>query len=614
MARWVCDKDHRHVWEAKVARRALGRGCPVCSGSKVIAGVNDLATTHPDLAKQWSANNAKSATEVSYGSNKPAVWVCERGHEWEESPNKRSALGYGCPICSGKRVCRGVNDLATVRPDLAARVHPSSKIRPEEVTVGSGKKLTWVCSEDPSHIWDASVCDVAARGWGCPVCSGRRTLVGVNDLVTTHPHLASEWDASNPPMSKYHAGSHTRVLWRCSLGHVWRVSVRDRAVRGSGCPVCSGSKVLPGFNDLATKMPGLAKEWSRKNPNLPNSVAVQSNKPVWWECGEGHEWFVSPNNRVTYNTGCPHCARTNFSSTGEKELAAWVSEVWTGEVVRNTRSTVKGHELDIYLPEQRVAIEFNGIYFHSDKFRDPMYHHTKMNACRNAGVRLIHVWEHDWRDRQRIVKRMLSKVMGVSDERRVGARSTTAVRLTEESARAFFDTNHIQGAPRAATCFGLVHGGEVIAAIALKKQKRAGIISRYATSCSVPGGFTKLLKFAEQWAVGQGIVQWETFADLSFSRGDLYIKAGFLLSGEIPPDYRYARHGSLHHKFMFRKDRFERDPSLKYKEGLTERELANLNGLLRVYDCGKLRFVKGISGGGGERSAADRRTPRVTDL
>ena len=594
-AMWVCPTDSRHVWEAQVTKRVNGNGCPVCSGRKVIAGVNDLATTHPEVATQWHPDNRNTPAEVSYGSNKRYMWVCPSGHEWGETPNRRTALNYGCPVCSGKRTIHGVNDLATTDPDLAAEVADDSPLRATEVSRGSKKHLRWRCRVDRSHVWDAAPSD-RIRGNGCPVCSGKKVIVGVNDLLTTHPHLAQFWNENNPPMTAVHAGSHSKVKWVCEHGHVTVSEIRHVAIRGQGCGVCSGHRAVCGFNDLASQRPDWSAQWHPDNTLKPTEVTVNHNGKVWWVCEKGHEWFTSPNNRVKGDSGCPTCARNTFTSKGELALAAWVESVSSDDVHRNVRSVVSGHELDIWIPEQSLAIEFNGAYYHSERFRDKDYHRDKFLACEAQGVRLVQVWDHDWRDRRDIIERMLAHVLGESRAPRIGARSTVPQRLESAHAGAFFDANHIRGAVHAATCFGLIHDGEVVAALAVKRSGDTAHISRYATSCTVPGGFSKLVTYADDWAHTRGMSKWETFADLSLSNGDVYVAAGFTRGDDIPPDYGYLYRGTLHHKFLFRKARFKDDPALRYEEGLTERQLAELNNIPRVYDSGKRRYTKAVRG------------------
>ena len=103
-----------HVWQASVKARSNGEKCPICSGARVIAGINDLATIEPLLVKQWSKKNKIKPTEVSIGSHKKVIWRCEKGHEWKAAVKSRTINKTGCPYCSHNKVLAGFNDLATL--------------------------------------------------------------------------------------------------------------------------------------------------------------------------------------------------------------------------------------------------------------------------------------------------------------------------------------------------------------------------------------------------------------------------------------------------------------------------------------------------------------------
>ena len=103
-----------HEWQASVKARSNGEKCPICSGARVIAGINDLATLEPLLVKQWSKKNKIKPTEVSIGSHKKVIWRCEKGHEWEAAVKSRTINKTGCPYCSHNKVLVGFNDLATL--------------------------------------------------------------------------------------------------------------------------------------------------------------------------------------------------------------------------------------------------------------------------------------------------------------------------------------------------------------------------------------------------------------------------------------------------------------------------------------------------------------------
>ena len=306
---WRCSEGHG--WEAVVGSRAAGAGCPVCSGSRVWPGLNDLATLHPDVAEEALFD----PSTVTASSGRRMSWRCTVGHEWEAAVSNRTAQGQGCPYCSNRRVLPGFNDLATTHPGLV----PEALFDATAFTFGSSKRLQWRCSK--GHEWTTSVAARASSGEGCSVCGGKTIVSGVNDLATTHPNLVSEalFDATTVI-----AGTHQKLAWRCSEGHEWKAKVKSRALAGRGCPFCSNKNVLPGFNDLATTHPELAME------ALFDATAVTygSSDLLLWRCSEGHEWKTAPNHRTKRNDGCPVCSNKkvlpgfNDLATTHPELAA----------------------------------------------------------------------------------------------------------------------------------------------------------------------------------------------------------------------------------------------------------------------------------------------------
>ena len=160
-----------HEWQTSVKARSNGEKCPICSGARVIAGINDLATLEPLLAKQWSKKNKIKPTEVSIGSHKKVIWRCEKGHEWEAAVKSRTINKTGCPYCSHNKVLAGFNDLATLQPDIAAewsdRNYP---LLPTQVTVFANRKAWWRC-KDCGREWNTLI-STRSGGSKCPYCSG----------------------------------------------------------------------------------------------------------------------------------------------------------------------------------------------------------------------------------------------------------------------------------------------------------------------------------------------------------------------------------------------------------------------------------------------------------
>ncbi len=184
--------------------------------------------------------------------------------------------------------------------------------RMEEVSYASHRKVWWLCEK--GHTWQSTVKDRILRGRGCPYCANKRALRGFNDLQTVNPKLAEEWNLEKNrelKPSDITAGSDRKVWWRCALGHEWQASVENRSLRGNICPYCSGKKAWPGFNDLETMYPDVAKQWhSKLNHGLsPRNIRPGSGKRVWWQCEEGHVWQAAVFSRTSKKRpGCPVCA------------------------------------------------------------------------------------------------------------------------------------------------------------------------------------------------------------------------------------------------------------------------------------------------------------------
>ena len=170
---WVCGKGHR--WQAQVHSRTHGSGCPVCAGRKVLAGENDLASRFPEIAAQWhpERNEGLTPQQVSAYANRKVWWRCPAGHDYAALVSSRTRNGSGCPYCAGRKVLAGFNDLAARAPAIAAQWHPTLNggLTPEDVTVGSRKKVWWQCAL--GHSWKTVIyARTGGKKCGCPVCAG----------------------------------------------------------------------------------------------------------------------------------------------------------------------------------------------------------------------------------------------------------------------------------------------------------------------------------------------------------------------------------------------------------------------------------------------------------
>ena len=218
----------------------------------------------------WGKNNELGYVpeKISMGSHTKVWWKCEKGHEWQAIVKDRT-IGTGCPYCSGNKILVGYNDFASCYPEVAKSWDylKNGNIKPSSIGCGSDKKYWWKCEK--GHEWQASPQN--RKTTGCPICDGKKVLIGYNDWATQFPKVAKEWNyeknkAITPTMVT--SGSNRRVWWKCKVCKgEYEAIIVNRTKRNSGCPYCVGQKVLKGFNDLQTKAPDLAVEWSKKKCN-----------------------------------------------------------------------------------------------------------------------------------------------------------------------------------------------------------------------------------------------------------------------------------------------------------------------------------------------------------
>lgn len=252
---WKCNKCG-YEWQDTPKHRHRGRGCPkcakedriktrthnmVCEGRSLHEWCNNNGAWGEQLLKEWHPQNDTTTQSITYGSNKKMLWQCERGHEWQATVANRTK-GNKCPYCANKATLAGYNDLATVHPELIEEwLFSKNDIFPSSVRSGSNKKVWWKC-RTCGNEWQAIICNRTGKNRsGCPVCAGKKIVVGVNDIGTTHGYLLEEWDFEKNkinPTSLSH-GSRAKAWWVCSkCGHRWQSAICDRTA-GHGCLKCA---------------------------------------------------------------------------------------------------------------------------------------------------------------------------------------------------------------------------------------------------------------------------------------------------------------------------------------------------------------------------------------
>ncbi len=283
---------------------------------------NSLTEKYPSIAEQWNySRNGSLKPEMFFAASGEVVWwLCDKGHEWQMAIRDRTTGGNGCPFCSHHRLQSGFNDLATLAPWLVSEWNTDRNggVSPENVKARSVKKAWWQCNK--GHEWQAAI-RKRVDGENCPICSKKTVRTGVNDLFTTHPHLASEWDAqknSEIDPSALTSGSREKAWWICSIcGNRWEAPIANRA-HGSACPKCAYKIAAKKYmatiakkrGSVAEADPTILSEWIEKEYSGidAQTVPISSNKKYHWRCNNcGWIWLASPNSRIVKKAKCPKC-------------------------------------------------------------------------------------------------------------------------------------------------------------------------------------------------------------------------------------------------------------------------------------------------------------------
>lgn len=563
--------------------------------------VNTWSKVFPFFDKMYdSEKNTVPLERLRRSDDKNDYWfVCEKGHSFTSKIRGvlNSTTGFhGCPVCLKERKLKTFS-VASELPKVAELWDYDRNVnKPEEVSSGHQGYYNFKCPN--GHIFSSTLAHMKrsmnTKFRGCPICAGKDN--GENRFVNNvYPWVKDYWDEHKNTISfeEVRLFSTTPRWFICDKGHSFCTkveSVYTSKSRFKGCPICSGAKLLSGVNDFKTLYPEKAQYWAYDYNDLePDEVLPHSKSSFWWRCSKCGDLLRRDVDSVTNGKClCYSCLCVLSVSSVESEIGDYLESL--GLKVKR-QLYVGRYSYDLFLPDYNMVIEYNGLYFHSSARRDDFkkLNELKYALVKEQGFSLYVIWEDDWKRNKDLCLRGLLSKIGILNQEKINARECKV--LYNEYPEGFLAENHIQGEVGFANRYNCLsdNSGRVVAAIAYKLEGRLINITRYATNCSVRGGFSKLLKsLINQY---KGFIDCiYTFSDNSVSDGDLYKKCGFRRVSELKPDYSYLYKGKRVHKFNFRLKRFKEDSTLEYREGLTERELALLNNIYRVYDYGKVRW------------------------
>lgn len=356
-------------------------------------------------------------------------------------------------------------------------------------------------------------------------------------------------------------------------------------IQKQGCPTCSDEKIRSNteeFIEKSNKVHGKIYDYSK--------VEYKSVKThVTIICPKHGEFQQVPNGHLNGN-GCTYCTHT--VSKAEIEITEFLKQYT--EVEQSNRQILKGKEFDIYLPNEKVAIEYNGLYWHSDLFKDRNYHLSKTKESELKGIKLIHVFEDEWIYKKEIVKSRLLSIIGKVDNR-IYARKTIVKEVPTKLAMKFLEENHIQGKVGGQLKLGLYKETELVALMTFGKlRKILGQESKEGSfellrfcnkkNTTVVGGASKLFK---HFLKNYNPIEVTSYADRRWSDGNLYNQIGFQKVQDTIPNYFYVIRGVRENRFKYRKSELVKEG---YDSSKTEKQIMKDRGFNRIYDCGTMKF------------------------
>lgn len=279
-----------------------------------------------------------------------------------------------------------------------------------------------------------------------------------------------------------------------------------------------------------------------------------------------------------------------FKSGYEKEIDSWLTSMGI-EHTKNVRYLCKGKEVDIYIPEHKLAVEFDGLYWHGEMGSggkcDKWYHLKKTKECLDKGVELIHIFEDEWLEKQDICKSIISQKLGISTTKIMG-RKCSAIEITNKEAKDFLSKNHLQGWAPASRSYALQYDNDIVAIMTFGKprfnKKYEFELVRLAIKCNfqILGGIDKLWKFSIQRLSPKSVV---SYCDKRWFTGDVYRRLGFALEASGGPTYWYIEKTKRVHRVKYQKHKLIK---MGCDSNLTEQEIVmDLMNIDRIWDCGQ---------------------------
>lgn len=536
--------------------------------------INRARKVHGDKYDYSKVNYIDSHTKVCI--------VCPIHGEFWQMPSKH-LNGQGCPECAKITRAESIASNSIEFINKAKMVHGNKFLYDKVEYVKNSIPVIITC---PTHGDFIQRPDKHLIGHGCPKCANNEKMSTDEFIKRARLIHGSKYSYDKSICN----GTHNKTIITCPIHGDFEQTPKEH-MKGKGCPKCGNESKhlkLKLDNDAVIKR---IKSVCGDRYIIPNNLNyINQTSKIKVICPKHGEWETTP--RILWNGhGCPLCSNT--VSKIEETLYNYVCELLGKEnVISRDREILDGKELDIYIPKLKVAIEYNGLRWHSDEFnKDKNYHLNKLIKCNEKGIRLVQIFEDEWIERQEIVLRKIKHILGFNDGEKIYARKCEVKEINKHLAYEFLDKNHIQGSVDSSVAFGCFYESKLVGVMLFTQEsKDYWNLTRFATDNDVRciGVAGKLFK---AFLTAYNPTYVKSFADRRWTLSkehNVYTELGFELAEILKPDYKYVNGKKREHKFGYRKVKLNK----KYGVPLewTEKQMTEYLGFYRIYDCGLLRY------------------------
>lgn len=574
-------------FEQRAGNHLSNNGCPTCGkerrGEKKRKGLTHFLEkskeVHGDLYDYSKVDYTVVTSKVDI--------ICKKHGVFQQTPHKHMS-GRGCPACGSERRTLSTRLSTKQFIERSMNVHGNFYDYSNVSYSGWEENVDIVC---PKHGLFKQQAGVHISGCGCPECGRLKTA---NSRKMTAEEFVEKSKKVHKDKYDYSQSCYidytSKVKIICSKHGPFFKPVCYHLL-GQGCPRCSIEQAAleqrstrEEFIERAIKKHGELYDYSKVVYSLSqNKVEIICPKHgSFWQTAHSH----------LLGRGCKKCKV--IISEKEQLIFDYLSDFIYCK--QTDRQQIKPQELDIYIPELNIGVEFCGLYFHSDKFRRNRYHIDKLNVCEEKGVRLIQIFEDEWLEKEEICKSRLLNIIGKTPNK-IFARKCEIREVSAKEAREFLNTNHIQGNVNSKVKLGLYYNNELVSLMTFGNlRKNLGQthkeghyeLLRFCNKLytNVVGGASKLLKYFEKKYQPESII---SYADRRWSNGDLYKSLGFDFVSYSEPNYFYIKNAKRENRFKYRKSELVKQG---FDVDKTEKQIMEERGYKRIYDCGTMKFVK----------------------